>query len=144
MGHKAKQDLSDKIFATLAKIDHVIYKHNVYALLFGEKHEFKETDHTSCRLGQWYSSGKGRDEFSQMSSYSKLDAPHATVHKQANRLANECAGGKVICSKDEIEKMVMNIEEASKKVFEVLDKMVEEKADSMMSSAVTDLFERKK
>ncbi len=134
--------LSDKIFASLAKIDHVIYKHNVYALLFGEKNDFHESKHTDCRLGQWYSAGKGRDEFSKVPSYSKLDAPHAVVHKQANRLANECAGGKVICSKDEIEKMVMEIEEASKEVFNILDKMVEEKADSMMGHAVTELFER--
>ncbi len=136
--------LSDKIFASLAKIDHVIYKHNVYALLFGESNEFQESEHTACRLGQWYSSGKGKEEFSKMPSYSKLDAPHAIVHQQANRLARECAGDKAVCSKDEIENMVQDIENASKIVFEVLDKMVEEKSDSMMKSAVTELFEGKK
>ena len=136
--------LSDKIFASLAKIDHVIYKHNVYALLFGESNEFKESEHTACRLGQWYSSGKGKDEFSKMPSYSKLDAPHAIVHQQANRLAHECAGDKAICSKDEIEKMVLDIENASKMVFELLDKMVEEKSDSLMKNAVKNLFEDKK
>ncbi len=36
----------------------------------------------------------------------------------------------------------MEIEEASKEVFNILDKMVEEKADSMMGHAVTELFER--
>ena len=133
--------ISDKIFASLAKIDHVIYKHNVYALLFGENNNFKESSHTSCRLGQWYSSGKGKDEFSSMPSYQKLDAPHAIVHQQANKLVKECADSKVICSKDKIENMVQDIENASKTVFEILDKMVEEKSNSMMKNAVTELFE---
>ena len=132
--------LSNKIFSSLAKIDHVIYKHNVYALLFGENNDFKESDHTMCRLGQWYTSGKGKDEFSKMSSYSKLDAPHATVHKEANKLANECAGNAVICSKDKIENMVKTIELASKDVFKILDDMVEEKSRSMMNDAIGTLF----
>jgi len=136
--------LSDKIFSSLAKIDHVIYKHNVYALLFGEKNEFKETEHTACRLGQWYSSGKGQEEFSKMPSYPKLDKPHSLVHTQANKLAHECAGDKAICSKDDIEKMVSDIEHASEEVFKLLDQMVEEKSQSLTKNAIVDLFERKK
>jgi len=132
--------ISDKIFVSLAKIDHVIYKNNVYALLFGEESSFNQTDHKSCRLGKWYTSGIGAEEFKSTPSYPKLDAPHATVHDNANRLANECSGQKVICSKDEIEKMVTNIEEASLKVFEYLDAMVEEKSKIQMKHAVKDLF----
>jgi len=132
--------LSNKIFSSLAKIDHVIYKHNVYALLFGEANEFKESDHTACRLGQWYTQGKGKEEFSEMSSYSKLEKPHSIVHQEANKLAHECGGDSVICSKDKIESMVMNIEQASKDVFVILDEMVEEKSKIMMKSAVTVLF----
>ncbi len=135
--------LSDKIFASLAKIDHVIYKHNVYALLFGEKNEFKESKHTACRLGQWYSNGKGKEEFSKMPSYPKLDKPHAIVHTQANKLAHECAGNKAMCSKETIEKMVTDIEHASREVFSILDDMVEEKSKSMIKSAVSNLFEGK-
>ena len=73
------EHISDKIFTSLAKIDHVIYKHNVYALIFGEENSFKSTAHTECRLGQWYSHGVGKENFSNMPSYSKLDAPHAIV-----------------------------------------------------------------
>ncbi len=135
--------LSDKIFSSLAKVDHVIYKHNVYALLFGEKNEFSESEHTACRLGHWYTSGKGKEEFSSTPSYSKLDKPHAIVHQQANRLANECAGNKAICSKDEIENMVRDIEHASKEVFDILDAMVEEKSKISMNDAATNLFTKK-
>ena len=132
--------ISDKIFAALAKIDHVIYKNNIYALLFGEKNEFNKTDHTQCRLGKWYSSGIGAEEFKVTPSYAKLEVPHALVHSNANKLAEECVGKEVICSKDEIEKMVEEIESSSLKVFEYLDAMVEEKSKIQMKDAIGSLF----
>ncbi len=136
--------ISDKIFSSLAKIDHVIYKHNVYALLFGEKNDFKEIDHHSCRLGQWYERGKGKDEFSQTVAYGKLEKPHSIVHTQANHLAKECAGNKAICSKETIEQMVHDIEAASTEVFRVLDEMVEQKSHGVMKEAVNTLFDKTK
>jgi len=135
--------ISDKIFASLAKIDHVTYKNNLYALLFGEPNEFNSVSHHDCRLGKWYESGIGKEEFANMPSYPKLDRPHAIVHEQANRLAKECGGEKVICSKEEIEGMVMQIEEASKDVFALLDSMVKEKSDGIMHKAKKHLFDEK-
>ena len=135
--------LSDKIFSSLAKIDHVIYKNNVYGLLFGEGHEFKTTTHHECRLGHWYEQGVGKDEFSGTNAYKKLESPHALVHERANKLALECGSGKAICSKEEIESMVMEIEKASGEVFEVLDAMVEEKSKTTMIKAKEHLFDKK-
>src|SRR3989339_351709 len=129
------EHISDKIFSSLAKIDHVIYKHNVYALIFGEENSFKNTTHTECRLGKWYSSGIGKDNFSKMPSYPKLDRPHAIVHEQANLLATECGSDKVLCSKEIIEQRIHAIEEASNDVFKFLDALVDEKAKEMMHTA---------
>ena len=134
------ENISDKIFSSLAKIDHVIYKHNVYALIFGEENEFKQATHKECRLGKWYSSGIGKEHFSHTKAYPKLERPHATVHDQANRLANECASGKAMCSKSEIETMVRSIEAASIEVYKALDEMVEERAQMMMKEAAVTLF----
>lgn len=133
--------ISDKIFASLAKIDHVIYKHNVYALIFGEKNEFKSTSHNECRLGQWYNHGIGKESFSDVPSYAKLERPHAIVHEQANLLANECGSGKVVCSKDIIEQRIQAIESASKDVFKYLNDLVEEKAQRVMHEAKENLFQ---
>ncbi|QFR50476.1 chemotaxis protein [Sulfurimonas lithotrophica] len=136
--------ISDKIFASLAKIDHVIYKNNVYALLFGEENDFQKSDHKSCRLGKWYNEGIGKEEFSETASYPKLDSYHASVHENANKIVEECAGDKAICSKEEIEKMVNEIEASSLKVFEYLDGMVEEKAEIVMKGAIKELFKGSK
>jgi uncharacterized protein YoxC len=134
------EHISDKIFTSLAKIDHVIYKHNVYALIFGEENNFKATSHKDCRLGQWYSNGIGKENFSNMPSYNKLDKPHAIVHEQANLLASECGSDKVLCSKEIIEKRIHAIEHASTDVFKYLDELVEQRANETMHKAAKELF----
>ncbi len=135
--------ISDKIFTSLAKIDHVIYKHNIYAMLFGEKNNFKKVTHHNCRLGDWYERGKGKEEYEITASYKKLESPHSIVHTQANKLAAECTANKAICSTQIIEKMVDNIENASKDVFKILDEMVEQKSKVIMGEAHKNLFEEK-
>ena len=119
--------ISNTIFINLAKLDHVIYKNNLYQLLFGENNEFNPVSHTQCRLGKWYDTGLGKTEFGFVKSYGALDRPHAVVHDEANSLAEECAGNAVTCSKEKIEQKIVNIEEASQEVFEILDRMLEEK-----------------
>jgi methyl-accepting chemotaxis protein len=138
------EHISDKIFASLAKIDHVVYKNNLYSLLYGETDDFKQVDHKHCRLGNWYYEGIGKSEFNKTKSYPKLEAPHAKVHTQANKLADECSGGEAVCSKEHIEEMIKDIEENSKEVFTLLDAMVEEKSEQMMKKAASDLFQSSK
>jgi hypothetical protein len=133
-------NISNKIFINLAKIDHVIYKNNVYSLVFGEDNDFQAVDHSSCRLGKWYNSGIGKEEFSTTKGYKMLDAPHAIVHNEANELAVECAGSQIVCSKDIIEKKVREIEVASNDVFKYLDMMLEEKSEMIMHEAADTLF----
>ncbi len=132
--------IADKVFISLAKTDHVIYKNNVYALIFGEQSEFKAVDHHSCRLGKWYTQGVGKELFSTMPSFPALDKPHGVVHEEANKLAQECGGGKVVCSITQIERSIHKIETASKDVFKYLDNLVEERSKELMTQAVDDLF----
>ncbi len=136
--------ISNKIFVNLAKLDHVIYKNNLYQLLFGESNNFKPTEHTMCRLGKWYDSGLGKTEFGTTKSYTSLNVPHKAVHDEANALAQECAGSSVVCSKSIIEDKISKIEVASQQVFETLDHMLEEKNDQIMKLAAKDLFDNKK
>ncbi|WP_407057237.1 CZB domain-containing protein [Aliarcobacter skirrowii] len=134
--------MSNKIFINLAKLDHVIYKNNLYQLIFGNPNNFKAVDHTQCRLGQWYNTGLGKQEFSFVASYKGLDNPHAAVHKEANILAKECSGNEISCSKELIEEKIELVENASEKVFVYLDKILEEKNNAVMKDAATKLFNK--
>ena len=138
------ESISSKIFINLAKLDHVIYKNNLYQLIFGGTHNFKPVDHTSCRLGQWYNVGLGKQEFSFVPSYKGLDKYHHIVHHEANILAKECAGSSVSCSKQLIEDKISLVEEASQQVFIYLDRILEEKNEQVMKDAATKLFNQSK
>ncbi len=135
--------ISNKIFINLAKLDHTIYKNKLYQLLFGEDAGFNAVDHKNCRLGKWYDTGLGKTEFSFVKSYKALDSVHKIVHDEANDLASQCAGGSVTCSKAKIQKSIHIIESASKKVFEGLDLILEEKNEHIMKVAAKDLFDNK-
>ncbi|MDD2369389.1 MAG: methyl-accepting chemotaxis protein [Sulfuricurvum sp.] len=133
-------DISNYIFSNLAKIDHVIYKNNVYAFLFGQESDFKPVDHHNCRLGKWYDGGVGKEQFGMLKSYPRLEAPHATVHSQANGLIADCGDGKKLCSRTQIEQRIKTIEEASREVFAALDMLVSEKTEDLMGKAINQLF----
>jgi hypothetical protein len=135
------ESISNKIFINLAKLDHVIYKNNVYQLIFGGEHNFKAVDHHNCRLGKWYDTGLGKEQFSFVPSYKGLEKHHHIVHHEANILANECSGHSVSCSKQLIEDKIELVEQASEQVFIYLDRILEEKNETVMKEAAKKLFE---
>ena len=134
-------DVSNRIFVTLAKIDHVVFKNNVYAFLLGKSDSYKPIDFHSCRLGKWYYEGIGKRRFSTVPSYRRLEGPHSIVHDEANGLVAECGHGlKGTCTLAEIEARIRRIEAASTDVGGCLDRMVEEKTAELMKMAIEDLF----
>jgi hypothetical protein len=134
-------DVSNRIFATLAKIDHIVFKNNVYGLLFGEGDNYKPVEHHACRLGKWYYEGIGKKQFHDMPSYSRLEAPHAAVHNRANELVSECGHGlQGTCTMQQIEDKIRKMEEGSADVVKYLDALVEEKTQELMKVAIGDLF----
>ena len=138
------ESISNKIFINLAKLDHVIYKNNLYQLIFGAEHQFKAVDHHNCRLGKWYETGLGREEFSFVPSYKGLEKYHKIVHDEANLLANECSGHSVSCSKQLIEDKIDLVETGSQQVFIHLDKILQEKNEVVMKDAAKKLFDQGK
>ncbi len=118
-----------QVFVALAKLDHVIYKNDVYALIFGEENGFSAATHQECRLGKWY--GDAHNKFRHTSTFKTLESPHKMVHDKANWLAQKCSGTSVMCSKNEIEKMVDEIETASMDVFRILDDILREYTDKL-------------
>ena len=138
------ESISNKIFINLAKLDHVIYKNNLYQLIFGGEHNFNAVDHHNCRLGKWYDTGLGKEQFSFVPSYKGLEKHHHIVHHEANLLAKECSGHSVSCSKQLIEDKIALVENGSEQVFIYLDRILEEKNDVLMKEAANKLFEQGK
>lgn len=105
-------------FLNTVKLDHVIWKLQVYKLLLEKREDYNVNAHTDCRLGKWYYEGEGRN-FSQHATYRQLEKPHAEVHT-SGRLAleaffNDDKSGMTIA----LEKM----EEASNSVVRLVDEL---------------------
>ncbi|MEA3373574.1 MAG: methyl-accepting chemotaxis protein [Campylobacterota bacterium] len=121
---KDNQHTTYELFATLAKLDHILFKVNAYNGVFNNK-GIELSNHHSCRFGRWYQD-EGRRLFSHTSSYSQIDKPHATVHDSA-AAALECVKTGV-CLQD-INVVIEHFnqaEKASKELFVIIDNMMGE------------------
>ncbi|GGW78179.1 methyl-accepting chemotaxis protein [Alteromonas halophila] len=113
------------MFIQTVKLDHVVWKSDVYAVLCGlsDKSPSSFADHTSCRLGQWYQSSQG-DAISKARAFADIEAPHKQVH-QLGVEAMQAAQSKNMAERD---KLLRQMEEASHRVMAALDRVAEEAA----------------
>ena len=70
-------------FIELAKIDHLIFKFEIYQVFMDliDKQPDDVASHKDCRLGQWYYVGQGKSQFARFEAYRAMEAPHAEVHR---------------------------------------------------------------
>ncbi|WP_420826322.1 CZB domain-containing protein [Rhabdochromatium marinum] len=124
----------DKSFATLVKVDHVIYKQRAYMALDtnGEKQyvDSVSVDDHHCRLGQWYEQGDGKRLFSAVPSFNAMAEPHRNVHGSAHHLLDLIADGAWQSDSERHERIhaaLESMEHSSIEVMDIIDRMVDEK-----------------
>ncbi len=117
---------SDRVFVTLAKLDHVIWKINTYLSILKKEPVFKFVDYHNCRLGKWYYEGEGKRNFSHVHSYQDLEGPHAVVHNGTKTILEDLEQGKF--DLDVFVKSIEEMEKGSEGVFEFLDRILAEKS----------------
>ena len=116
---------NNRVFMSLAKLDHILWKVNTYYSAITKEEQFKFVDHHNCRLGKWYYEGDGKELFSKSSHYRELENPHATVHNGTHKVFD------LMVEKD-VNKAAMiaafeEMEQGSTEVFAVLDKILHDK-----------------
>jgi methyl-accepting chemotaxis protein len=117
--------ITDGIFMSLAKLDHIIWKVNTYLSVGHKKQAFAFVDHRNCRLGKWYYTGEGSEFFSKTPSFKALEAPHEKVHSATKKIFDVIDSENVDYSA--IQKYFLEMEEGSTNVFSTLDRVLEEK-----------------
>ncbi len=124
----------DASFASLAKVDMLYYKQNGYiGIIAGKDGEHARkivaTDQHGCRFGVWYDS-KGEDaSYYTLQAYKDINGPHRDVHEhlqEALRLANGDWENDAAL-RDRILAETRSTEEASSRVFSLLDEMVQQR-----------------
>jgi methyl-accepting chemotaxis protein len=122
----------DMSFASLVKVDHVIYKQRAYMALStsGEASyaQAVAVDHHNCRLGKWYET-LGQERFGSMPSYRHLEQPHARVHDNVHRMLEYLNQGweHDLGVQQTIFQLMQETEQASLEVMQLIDQLVIEK-----------------
>ena len=123
------QDIS---FTSLLKVDHIIYKQQGYIAMTegpdSEQARAAQTDHTQCRIGQWYH-GEGKERFGHLPTYAALHEPHHTLHERFAQGTTCLERNWGQCREDQVQ--ILNSfyegEEASMRLMELMDQLVAEK-----------------
>ncbi|MBK7899086.1 MAG: CZB domain-containing protein [Azonexus sp.] len=110
-------------FTELAKMDHLVYKFEIYKVFFGysPKSASDFADHTACRLGKWYYEGDGKACFSRLDGYAAMENPHLAVHKHGREAVQRFRNGDFAGGTDCITLM----ESASLEVLSCLERMAQ-------------------
>ena len=122
---KGMKFTTDRVFMSLAKLDHILWKVNTYYSAVTKTEQFTFVDHHNCRLGQWYYNGDGKENFSKSSNYSKLENPHATVHNSTNKVFDL-----MVQQNTDTEALLAafnEMEKGSDEIFTTLDKILQDK-----------------
>jgi len=119
--------IRDSLFMVLVKIDHILFKSNAYASVIAQKNVSSFGDHKGCRLGKWYLS-EGKERYGHTKNFASIDAPHALVHtnvlKNIDLVKVDSILGKEV--EDTIIENFSSMEDASEKLFGILDDVVNE------------------
>jgi methyl-accepting chemotaxis protein len=136
LGARYAQDLS---FASLIKVDHIIYKQRAYVLIGNSDNEEMRSavsvDHNNCRLGKWYN-GDGQKYFGAYPSYRLLLEPHKKVHSCVHEAI--AALGQPWEKSDALQDKIINAmdcaEQGSLGVMKNIDQVVVEKHPEMVKA----------
>jgi methyl-accepting chemotaxis protein len=120
--------INSSLFATLAKVDHIVFKYTAYSTLINQDKASHFTNHHQCRLGKWYDDGEGKLHFSHTNAYRKMENSHAKVHDIVFDIVTCTQNGTCLKEEnfDKIVTAMATVENSSNELFNLLDDMVQE------------------
>lgn len=109
-------------FLNTVKLDHAVWKSNVYSLIENKHFDEAVNSHQECRLGNWYYHGAGAELFSNFPAFRDIEYPHQQVH-DAGRAALQAAKAD---NTAEMNRNLDEMERASLRVVECVDVLLEQ------------------
>ncbi len=110
-------------FVEVAKIDHILYKFEIYKVFMGisDRQADSFSSHTACRLGKWYYEGEGRDCFSKLDGYAAIANPHQAFHQYGKEAVSHFRAGSPMKGME----LVAKLEASSMEVLSGLERIAE-------------------
>jgi len=119
-------------FIEVAKVDHLVYKFEIYKVFLGTSIKKPEefASHQGCRLGKWYYEGEGHHCFSKLQGFREMEEPHQRFHRHGVAAVTHFHEGHYQLGLEEIAEM----EKASFKVLESLETIADSGRESIANS----------
>jgi len=124
-------NIQNRLFTTLVKVDHILFKSNAYSAILNEDKERDFPDHNNCRMGQWYH-GLGAKRFGHTRAFKDMETPHSVVHDMVFKNM-EFVQNDTVVKYDHPKRITENfaqMEDASATLFVKLDQMLDEYKES--------------
>ena len=120
-------------FATLAKVDHVVYIQKAYRTLDSgrasqEAHDVEVNDQ-NCRFGKWLQDESAGAKYSHFPAYKKLSQPHHDVHFNVHQILDLISRDEWLKNKELQAKILDHFkltEDASDEILTLVDDLVKE------------------
>ncbi|MBI5007134.1 MAG: CZB domain-containing protein [Nitrosomonadales bacterium] len=118
-------------FIEVAKVDHLVYKFEIYKVFLGTSSKKPEefSSHEGCRLGKWYYTGEGSLCFSRLQGFREMEEPHQRFHRHGVEAVTYYHQGNYQLGLEAIAEM----EKASFKVLESLEIIAESGKENINS-----------
>lgn len=109
-------------FLDTVKLDHAVWKNQVYSLV--EQGNFAQgaNSHTECRLGHWYYEGYGAAHYGHLNTFRSLEKPHRQVHESGKAALAAGRQGDF----EQMLKHLATMESASMDVVRGVDRLLKE------------------
>jgi methyl-accepting chemotaxis protein len=125
---KITSDLTDGIarmsFFSARKLDHIIFKNNVYLCVTRETTVFEFKDYKNCAFGKWYYS-TGMPELGVLPAFKEIEQYHMEFHNSAYIPYSIVADGKDILEHEaEIISAFERAEDVSHKLFDKMEETI--------------------
>lgn len=116
----AISNAADNSFLNVVKMDHFVFKLNIYESFMKNNATMRVMDDHNCRLGKWYFEGEGESTFGHEPAFRELARPHFEVHDYAAQAIAALASGEM----DKAAATLKAMETASDRVNEIIEKLL--------------------
>lgn len=118
--NKTINHASLRSFIQTVKLDHIVWKGEVYSVASGlsDKSIADFSDHCSCRLGKWVSD-VGIKKYGNNTAFKQLESPHRAVHSHGVAALTLISNGE----KEQALSHLIEMEQASELVMQQLDEI---------------------
>jgi hypothetical protein len=111
-----------RAWVELVKIDHIVFRLNLYVQAGQGARDFECVDHKHCRLGLWYDAQAS--SYAGSAAFKSIEQPHAAFHRSAAEYLAAVRDGKAPVAR----RALQDIVRSSSQVFEALEHFADEGA----------------